>query len=378
MSRILKLALSTAVFCILALAFHSPIPLPAGQMTSYRVLEPITEGNLTVFPVVASTTHDTSGFLTLDEGMRTGEVVISETGKARFIRPRPRSEPHLELLLAPPEGPQGDGAEVNRLVLVNRSTRPLILLAGEIVTGGKQDRVVAKDRIVPPKSDPIDLSVFCVEPHRWVPVGEFNSQLAPIAQPSVRRKVMVQHDQGAVWNAVGAVQGRMAAAAPPSASQELHATSSYATVMANQTVQEKLRNLTRPIERSYSRLEQQLRAQKAVGVVAAVNGRIEWADLFASTELFDSYWPKLVQSYAAEAITTPAKFSRSDVKSAQAFLDDWTGCRQNALTENGLYRLEETSGGRFTAFRLTSLVPHTGFDVHDAKVAEDDERICAE
>jgi hypothetical protein len=42
------------------------------------------------------------------------------------------------------------------------------LLAGEIVTGGKQDRIIGKDRLVPAESDPVDLSVFCVEPGRWV------------------------------------------------------------------------------------------------------------------------------------------------------------------------------------------------------------------
>ena len=60
------------------------------------------------------------------------------------------------------------GAQVNQLVLVNNSKRPLILLAGEIVTGGKQDRVIGKDRIIPAESDPMDLGVFCVEPGRWV------------------------------------------------------------------------------------------------------------------------------------------------------------------------------------------------------------------
>ncbi len=64
--------------------------------------------------------------------------------------------------------PSPGGAQVNQLVLVNNSKRPLILLAGEIVTGGKQDRVIGKDRIIPPESDPMDLGVFCVEPGRWV------------------------------------------------------------------------------------------------------------------------------------------------------------------------------------------------------------------
>jgi hypothetical protein len=201
---------------------------------------------------------------------------------------------------------------------------------------------------------------------------------APIAQPSVRRKVMVERDQEAVWASVGGVQGRLMASAPAPAAAALKNTSSYATAMENRAVQEKLRDLTVPIERSYGKLELQLRAQKAVGVVAAVNGRIVWADIFASPELFNLYWPKLVESYAAEAITTAAGFGRVDMKSAQAFLDDWSSCRQNAESEEGVYRFSEITGDRFTGFRLTSLLPHTGFDVHDAKMAEDRMAICAE
>jgi len=42
-------------------------------------------------------------------------------------------------------------------------------------------------------------------------------------------------------------------------------------------------------------------------VVVAVNGRILWSDIFASTELLEKYWPKLVRSYASEAVVTRAK-----------------------------------------------------------------------
>ena len=58
---------------------------------------------------------------------------------------------------------QGYGGDVNRLVIYNRSGRKLLLLAGEMVVGGKQDRIVQKDRIVPPSDHPYDLDVFCVE-----------------------------------------------------------------------------------------------------------------------------------------------------------------------------------------------------------------------
>jgi len=108
-----------------------PDPGVAGQVGStYKVLAPITRGNLTIFPVVADRTHETREFLTLDEGVRSGEVVVTEAGSVRpLIRRRENYVP-------------SDGAQVNQLVLENNSDRPLILLAGEIVTGGKQDRVV--------------------------------------------------------------------------------------------------------------------------------------------------------------------------------------------------------------------------------------------
>lgn len=132
----------------------------AGEVTptpNYKVLDPIRHGNLTIFPVIAAKTYPTNEFLTLDEGLRSGEVVVTEAGSVQgLVRRHNRPIPHY------------DGAEVNRLVLVNNSSRPLLLLAGEVVSGGKQDRVIAKDRIVPPDSDPVDLNVFCVEPGRWV------------------------------------------------------------------------------------------------------------------------------------------------------------------------------------------------------------------
>ena len=48
----------------------------------------------------------------------------------------------------------------------------------------------------------------------------------------------------------------------------------------------------------------ELRSKGAVGVVVAVNGRVLWADVFASTELLSKYWPKLMRSYVAEAMTS--------------------------------------------------------------------------
>jgi len=324
--------------------------------SSYKVLEPIRHNNLTIFPVVANRTHDTKDFLTLDEGLRSGEVVVSEGGMIQpLIRGRQR--------------PMPPGPQVNQLVLVNNSKRPLLLLAGEILTGGKQDRVVGKDRIVPAESDPIDLGVFCVEPHRWVGAkssfGSFHSQMA---QPSVRKSAMADQDQRKVWSEVGASANRMAAMVPQAA-PAIQATSSYAGVMGNDEVKQRVEAVAAPLEQSYQGVMRELRDRNAVGVVVAVNDQIVWADLFASTNLLEKYWPKLVRSYAAEALTRSAASSHPDSKSAQAFLQDFEARHETVENEPGLYRRTELDGDGFTAFELTTLLPGTGFDIHIAKMA---------
>ena len=136
----------------------------AGEVTpppGYKVLDPIRHGNLTVFPVVSAKSYATGEFITLDDGLRSGDVVVTEAGNVQGLIRR-----HSTNVV------RNENAQVNRLVLVNNSKHPLLLLAGEIVSGGKQDRVIGKDRIIPAESDPVDLSVFCVEPGRWVATSQ--------------------------------------------------------------------------------------------------------------------------------------------------------------------------------------------------------------
>jgi hypothetical protein len=343
-----------------AMTFFSHFSAEAGEIPSasrYKVLEPIRHGNLTVFPVVAPVSHDTSEFLTLDEGVRSGEVIVTEYGNVQPLMRRMRT-PF-----------SGQNARVNQLVLVNNSKRPLILLAGEIVTGGKQDRVIGKDRIVPAESDPIDLSVFCVEPGRWTATSSnFGSMGFSMAQPTVRAKAMGDKNQAMVWDEVRKQQMSMAAELPAPAAEAVGGTSSYARVMQNDDVKSKVDELAAPMERDYRSLIGELRDRKAVGVVVAVNGQIIWADIFASTDLLEKYWPKLVRSYAAEAVVARAKGSSLSADSAQAFLDNMQGRHETVDSDPGLYRHTEITGDGFKVFELTSLLPKTGFDLHVAKM----------
>jgi len=346
--------------------------LQAGEVAptpGYSLLSPIRSGNLSVFPVVASKSYDTAEFLTLDEGLRSGDVVVTEAGQARgLIRHRPGEASVIRPIR---------GAEVNQLVLVNNAKRPLLLLAGEIVTGGKQDRVIGKDRIVPAESDPVDLSVFCVEPGRWVAANGKNDfgnaggvVHGLVAAPGVRGSAMAAKNQQQVWDNVGKSKQAMEMVVPPPAAAEVNSTTSYARVMDNQEVQKKVDSVAEPVQRNYETVIRQLRDKNAVGVVVAVNGEIVWADMFASTQLLQKYWPKLVRSYATEAVVTHAKGGEASLKDAQKFLDDLQGRHETAETEPGLYRQTEITGDGFKVFELTSLLPRTGFAVHVAKMAD--------
>ena len=217
------------------------------------------------------------------------------------------------------------GDEVNTLVLVNTPDKPLLLLAGEIVTGGKQDRVIAKDRIVPAGGDPIDLSVFCIEPGRWTEssatFGAAGKEPAHsfMVQPTVRER-----GHGGEGPAAGVGFGARSHLAPWRWRLRLrvrHAwldeqrkpgdvaypralgTTSYAKVMQDSAVSEKVDEAAAPVMKSREQVLAQLREEHAVGVVVAVRGEIVWADLFADTELLSRYWTKLVRSYAAESLT---------------------------------------------------------------------------
>jgi len=352
----------------------------------YKVLSPIQSGDLTLFPVVRADGKAGSGeaFVTLDEGLRSGEVEVTEAGNARgLVRPRGGR----------PVVYQGD--QVNTLVLINHSKRPLLLLAGEIVTGGKQDRIVASDRIVPSESDPVDLSVFCVEHGRWTETSEKfgmaakSPALSFMVQPKVRQQAMVAKDQQQVWNAVGGAINSMAYAAAPAAVQLGHpgsagtnydiaanatsarslGTTSYAKTMEMGAVAQKVDEAAPELTRAREQVLAQLKKENAIGVVVAVRGEIIWADLFADNELLARYWVKLVRSYAAEGLTTVSEHhAAARMEQAQRFLDAPMSGAEKSEGEVGVYRTLESQTGSTDQFVLESLLPGLREEVHVSRV----------
>lgn len=358
---------------------------PVEPHSGHRVLAPVESGNLLLFPVVESGKTPASPFLTLDEGIKSGAVEVTEAGRVRgLVRPRPGQNPLNDGVPRPfPPQPQYNrGDQVNTLVLLNNSDKPLLLLAGEIVTGGKQDRVIAKDRIVPAGSDPIDLNVFCIEPGRWTeatPVFGASAKspaMSLMVQPSVREKAMVAKDQQQVWDSVhGSIAAAMQAPAPASAGVVANGpgpsalgTTSYARAMQNSTVSVKVDEAAAPLMKSREQVLQKMREEHAVGVVVAVRGEIVWADIFSDSDLLARYWTKLVRSYAAESLVSGETHAAPSVADAQHFLDTSANGTETSIGDVGVYRYRELHSSGAETFVLESLLPGTDYDVHISKV----------
>jgi hypothetical protein len=384
--------LGTALIAVFVLYHVNRIRAEGGPIeplhSSYRVLAPIESGNLLLFPVVESGKIPASPFITLDEGIKNGQVEVTEAGNVRgLVRPRPtrgRTDDSVLRSHPLPDPPTYRGDQVNTLVLVNNSDKPLLLLAGEIVTGGKQDRIVGKDRIVPAQSDPIDLGVFCIEHGRWTEdTATFRSSAKASAQslmvqPSVREKAMVDKNQQEVWDSVhGSIAGALAAPRPGIAVAEPRnavpdanslGTTSYARAMQSAVINEKVDEAAAPLMKSREQVLEKLREERAVGVVVAVRGEIVWADIFSDTDLLSRYWTKLVRSYAAESLMADQTHAAPSIADAQHFLDAPSGGTETSIGTVGVYRYSELRSGGAETFVLESLLSGTDYDVHVSKV----------
>jgi hypothetical protein len=151
---------------------------------------------------------------------------------------------------------------------------------------------------------------------------------------------------------------------------QLNGTTSYAKSVENKAVHAQVESITEPMQKSYESVIKQLRNQNAVGVVVAVKGHIVWADMFASGALLAKYWPKLLESYATEALTMPGTPGEISIKEAERFLLNWQARHEVVDSEPGLYRQRELVGDKFKAFQLTSLLAKEAFDLHLSKMAD--------
>ncbi|KPK86664.1 MAG: hypothetical protein AMJ81_00675 [Phycisphaerae bacterium SM23_33] len=262
-------------------------------------------GRLTIFPVTLKSTHRLRNLLTMQQAMQEKLLVIEEL-----------------------ESPQ-----VSRARFINKSGKHLIfLMAGEVVTGGKQSRTLATDALLGPDSATV-LPLYCVEKGRWKGSAAF-AQISTVAPQAVRERAAQGSGQGEIWQEVARANRRLRSSTP---SEDL---------AAAMTTPENLKKLAELRERIRPKLP-----RGCAGVVVVREGDIVGADLFNSPELFAAMRAKVIDSYLSqythEASAGEADVARPDQHEVRRYLQACYRARFIRAEMRGVGQVYDIRGARF-------------------------------
>ena len=259
----------------------------------YRLEGPFTQGNLTVFLIHGKDRIKGQTFITLQEALVQRKVIVRET------------------------------RSVNELSIENISSEEVYVQSGDIVKGGQQDRMMAVDLILPPRSGKIPISAFCVENGRWSKRGSeestvFNSSANVIAGRELKLAAKNAESQGEVWRQVAVAQDKLSANTGTRVNGAASPTS-FQLALENKQVQASADSYVKALGSIV------VGKTDVIGYVFAINGKINSADVYASSSLFKKLWPKLLQASAIEAVADlrrGEKFAAPPADAVRGFLDD--------------------------------------------------------
>lgn len=93
-----------------------------------------------------------------------------------------------------------DGADLNWLQIVNNSKQSLVINSGDLLAGGKQDRLIGETKIIAPGESDY-LKVYCIEKGRWDDkIKQFHHSGS--ADMEVKKVMDVTGRQMEVWNEI--------------------------------------------------------------------------------------------------------------------------------------------------------------------------------
>lgn len=184
---------------------------------------------------------------------------------------------------------KSDGGTVNTLTIQNVSKDTIIIICGEVIKGGKQDRIINQDIVLPPNSPKMDLSVFCVEAGRWSArsTGTQFSGYHNVGSLSLRKVVEKESTQGKVWDKVSEFNTK---------NSTVNATQTYTAMNNNSDYVKQVNEYTKFFK---DKLEKE---QNLIGVLIVSGNKVLGCDMFATSDLFRQNLDNLLASYATEAI----------------------------------------------------------------------------
>jgi hypothetical protein len=253
---------------------------PGKSGSPYRISGPHSHENLSIFLIHGEDQLKGKAFLTLQEAMEQKKVVVHET------------------------------SHVNQLAIENVSGEEVYIQSGDIVKGGKQDRVISFDFVVPAKSGRMPIASFCVEQGRWQPRGReaahyFSSSNEQLSTKDLKLAAKHQSAQRAVCDKVSVAQARLSANAGILSSGGGGAPVSVQAAESASSLQLTLENphVKAGSEAYLQKLSPVVQGKKdVIGYAFAINGKVNSADVYANAALFRKLWPRLLKAATVEAI----------------------------------------------------------------------------
>ncbi len=296
-------------------AVNSTAQVEAAFTVQQDMTEALTFDNLRLYPIEATADHieahaELARFKNLKEAIDLPGFHITE--KKAF-------------------GRSTDRGTVNTLTIQNKSQDTVYLMAGDVLKGGKQDRLIAEDMIVPPRTI-TDISVFCVERNRWEVLPENGETTTAsdkkrqyaftnyynCASNEVRKAAKQTRNQKAVWDKVG----------------EWTALNNAQSRTESYTALEKSEEFTTKRDQYIEFFIKQMNAlsNNTVGLIAVSGDKVLGADIFNHPTLFEKQLPVLLHAYVTDAITKGKKVEidqKAIDKYAQVLLVNY----ENTLSE---------------------------------------------
>ena len=327
--------LAVAVLCAAGLIWSPGDAMGGGKYDLGLMLggnnsvgDPFQVDNLTVFPIYATKQPDVGKFVTLEEAVQARKAEVRELGADDAVR-------------------GGGNAQVSTLVIDNRGGTTILVLAGTVVVGGKQDRQVGQDFVIPPyKTVPID--AFCVEHGRWdgkregkVTGGKFGS-VPILANQKVRGAGQYKKDQSEVWNQVSKVNADNSKSA---------STGTLLATLDDKEVSKRRNKVKGKLTKWLKGVPNQ---EKIVGLAYAVDGEVKGARWFINHSVLSKFRDTLLNTMATEALTaqSAAKSAgrkmitkKAKAKEVQGFV---TELRKSAVKEK-----KKTKGANENRYRET-------------------------
>ena len=215
------------------------------------------------------------------------------------------------------------GADVSTLMVKNRSKDNVLLMSGEMIQGGKQDRAFGKTTIIPAGRNKNYVPVFCIEKGRWDDRSR-PFKHAGRADAGVRKQIDETQRQSKIWKQIDNELAEK---------NKKNKTSAYLKAYNDSTLDDTsyLRffiNKMRESDSSYA------------GFIAITGDRILNAEIFSGSDLCLAAYIEMIKSYVhslALSDGVPEK-THDEIKTfTDKFLPDKTTQKKYLSTNGRMY-----------------------------------------